>query len=87
MQRMRADLESFPARSAAAWLEPVTAPPTRTIVEDLRELIAALDRRVPRGERKGETDIARDAAALRDEAVARIASEGTGTTCKRSCRP
>jgi hypothetical protein len=39
----------------------------------LRELIAAIDRRVPQIARVGEVDIARDAAALRDKALARIA--------------
>jgi len=43
------------------------------IVADLRELIAALDRRVPRLEREGERAIARDAAALKAEALKRIA--------------
>lgn len=44
----------------------------RTVLEDLRELVAALDRRVPHLDRKGEHDIARDAAALRAEAMKRI---------------
>jgi len=39
----------------------------------LRQLIAALDRRVPHIERAGEIAIAHDAAMLRKEAVARIA--------------
>ena len=39
----------------------------------LRELIAALDRRVPRVERVGEVSIAREAAALREKALQRIA--------------
>jgi hypothetical protein len=39
----------------------------------LRELIAALDRRVPHIERIGEITIARDAATLRKKALARIA--------------
>ena len=39
----------------------------------LEELIAALDRRVPRVEQAGEAGIARDAAALRAKAVARLA--------------
>ena len=39
----------------------------------LRELITALDLRVPHIERAGETAIARDAAALRKQALARIA--------------
>ena len=45
----------------------------QTLVHDLRELIAALDRRVPRLEREGERDIARDAQALRRAALKRIA--------------
>ena len=43
------------------------------IARELEELIAALDRRVPRVERAGETAIARDAAALRAKAVDRLA--------------
>jgi hypothetical protein len=38
----------------------------------LEELIAALDRRVPRVEQAGEAAIARDAAALRANAVERL---------------
>jgi hypothetical protein len=38
----------------------------------LRELIAALDRRVPHLERLDEVDIARAAAALRKKAVQRL---------------
>ncbi len=45
----------------------------QSLVDDLRELVAALDRRVPRLEREGERDIARDAQGLRRAAVARIA--------------
>jgi hypothetical protein len=40
---------------------------------ELEELIAALDRRVPRVEQAGEATIAREAAALRAKAVARLA--------------
>lgn len=43
-------------------------------IRHLRELIAALDRRVPQIERVGEVKIARDAAALRDKALKRIAA-------------
>lgn len=43
-------------------------------IRHLRELIAALDRRVPHIERTGEVRIARDAAALRDKALKRIAA-------------
>ncbi|HSL23689.1 MAG TPA: hypothetical protein VK886_19310 [Vicinamibacterales bacterium] len=45
-------------------------------IQNLRELIAALDARVPRLERAGEVDIARDASALREEALQRIAELG-----------
>ena len=45
----------------------------QTVVHDLRELIAALDRRVPRLEREGERDIALDAMALKLAALKRIA--------------
>ena len=47
-------------------------PGRANIVRHLRELIIALDRRVPRLERKDEPVIARDAALLRDEALQRI---------------
>lgn len=43
-----------------------------TLVHDLRELIAALDRRLPRIERDGERAIARDAQGLRRAALNRI---------------
>ena len=39
----------------------------------LRELVAALDHRVPHVEREGEAAIARDASALREKALKRIA--------------
>ena len=45
----------------------------RELALELTELIAALDRRVPRVERAGEAAIARDAAALRAKAVERLA--------------
>ena len=41
-------------------------------VRKLRELIAALDRRVPQVERVGEISIARAAVALKSEALKRI---------------
>lgn len=44
-----------------------------TILRDLLELVAALDRRVPHLEREGERDIARDAQGLRRAALKRIA--------------
>lgn len=42
------------------------------LVRELEELIVALDRRVARVEQAGEAAIARDAAALRAKAVARL---------------
>jgi hypothetical protein len=42
------------------------------LARELEELIAALDRRVPRVEQAGERSIARDAAALRAKAVKRL---------------
>jgi len=42
------------------------------LVRELRELIAALDRRVPQMQRAGEAFIARDAAALKNRALQRI---------------
>lgn len=44
------------------------------ILRELHELIAALDSRVPQVQRVGEAAIARAAAALRTEALKRIAA-------------
>ena len=43
------------------------------LLRELHELIAALDRRVPQVEQAGEPSMARDAAALKDKALKRIA--------------
>jgi hypothetical protein len=50
---------------------PATTNRTRAL-RDLRELVEALDRRLPRVERAGEAAVARDAAALREKAMKRI---------------
>ena len=42
------------------------------VMNELRELIAALDRRVPQVSRVGEVAIAKAALALRDEALQRL---------------
>lgn len=42
------------------------------VINELRELIAALDRRVPQVHRVGEVAIAKAALALRDEAMQRL---------------
>jgi hypothetical protein len=52
---------------------PSMAMSTSDLTRELEDLIAALDRRVPRVEQAGETAIARDAAALRAKAVQRLA--------------
>lgn len=55
--------------------EQITANERRTrIVRELYELIAALDRRVPQVEHVGEIAISRAAAALRGDALKRIAA-------------
>lgn len=41
-------------------------------IQQLRELIAALDRRVPQIERLGEADIAREAERLKQKALKRL---------------
>ena len=46
---------------------------TSALARELEDLIAALDRRVPRVEQAGEVTIAREAAALRARAVNRLA--------------
>jgi hypothetical protein len=55
------------------------------IVHALRELVDALDRRVAHVERLGETHIAREAAALRNDAVKRI-EELTAAASDRETR-
>lgn len=47
-----------------------------TLIADLCELIAAIDRRVPCLDRQAEPVIAREAAGLRREAVDRLAELG-----------
>lgn len=47
-------------------------PDMSQVVAALRELIEALDRRVSHAGRPGESQIVKDAAMLRNEAVARI---------------
>ena len=48
----------------------------QTLIHDLRELIAALDRRVPRIDQERERAIARDAQNLRRAALKRICELG-----------
>jgi hypothetical protein len=44
------------------------------LARDLHEIIEAIDRRLPQIERAGELGIARDAALLRERALARLAT-------------
>ena len=70
----------MPRRLAASAGEGARLPPdTRTktvLVQHLRQLIEALDRRVPHVERAGEAAIARDARALKERALKRLAELG-----------
>ena len=49
------------------------------LIRHLRELIEAVDRRVPHFEREGEDEIAREAAALKQRAQERISELETVT--------
>ncbi len=72
MHEMRRRVERKTVTGRSPGRAPVAV--TRTpAVRGLLDLIAALDRRVPRVERAGETDIARDAAELKARALRRIA--------------
>jgi hypothetical protein len=50
------------------------------LIGELNELIAALDRRIPRVEQAGEASIARDAAVLRERALKRLAELAENTS-------
>ena len=64
LRQLRRDLECLSAQSGADW-SPSMAVGACEFVRRLEELIAAIDRRVPRAEEAGEAAIAREAAALR----------------------
>lgn len=51
---------------------PPTSDPRCATIRHLKELVAALDRRMPQVMRAGESAIARDAAALRVSALQRV---------------
>jgi hypothetical protein len=51
----------------------MTASSDQNLIHDLRQLIDAIDRRVPHFEREGEHEIALDATALKRSAEKRIA--------------
>ena len=71
MRQLRRDLERL-ATQRRSKRRQLVAVNDVDLVRELQELIAALDRRVPRVERAGEAAIARDAALLRERAVKRL---------------
>jgi hypothetical protein len=72
LRKLRGDLEQLaPARGAHRRAH--VAITGDRLAHELHELIAALDRRVPRVAQAGEPSIARDAAVLRAKAVKRLA--------------
>jgi len=71
MQGMRRRVERVASARESAWGTAMEMTSTR-LVRELRELVAAIDRRVPQVQRAGEADIARDAAALKVRALRRI---------------
>jgi hypothetical protein len=85
---MRRGEECLPPRGPAFRSESVAVTPN-DLARELHELIAALDRRVPRVEEAGEAAIARDAAALREKAVQRLREldeQSTAATLQASDR-
>jgi hypothetical protein len=73
-------VKTLPPEPAAGGGRPASADPPRptpggdvALITSLQELVAALDERVPHIERAGEQQIARDATALRTEALNRLA--------------
>jgi hypothetical protein len=71
LRALRRSVERVAPRGAAVRAV-VVAVAKRDLIRELQELIAALDRRVPRVEQAGEATIAREAAALREKAVRRL---------------
>ena len=70
---LRRSLERFALARVPARSPRVALTSRARLIRNLRELIAALDRRVPHVERAGEALIAQDAAALKAKALKRIA--------------
>jgi hypothetical protein len=88
LREVRGGVECVPSRRPAFRSESVAVSPSE-LARELHELIAALDRRLPRVEQAGEAAIARDAAALRERAVKRLREldeQSTGATLRASNR-
>ena len=71
MHELRGNVESVALAEPPIWRTSMAVIRAQAIRE-LRELIAALDRRVPQVHRAGEVSIARDTAALKARALTRI---------------
>ena len=86
VRRLRRDLErlSTGGRSKA---RPALAVSSSDLIRELEELVAALDKRVPRVAHAGEAAIARDAAALRAKAIERLAQLATEATVSTADDP
>jgi hypothetical protein len=72
VRHVRRDLECRAPQDVSGGKKPVAVNDS-ALARELRELIAALDRRAPRVAEAGEISIARDAAALRERALERLA--------------
>ena len=59
----------------------------QTLVDDLRELIGAIDQRLPQLERQGERAITRDAQALKRAALRRIGELEQTSAAARAVAP
>jgi hypothetical protein len=71
LQELRRGLERIAAAGPTIRGAPVT-PKRIKVIQALRELIEALDRRTPHVERADEASIARESAALKVKALKRI---------------
>ena len=86
VHQMRRSLERV-AAAILAHREATMAVSPGQLARELRELIAALDRRVPQLERAEETAIARDAAQLRAQAIKRLAELVEETAASGAAAP
>jgi hypothetical protein len=85
VRRLRRGLERLSAEDRA---EPgPMAVSSCDLAHELEELVAALDRRVPRVEQAGEAAIARDAEALRAKAIDRLAQLATNMAVPTASDP
>jgi hypothetical protein len=85
LRTLRRDLERSAARRGPARSTPM-AVISPDLVRDLEELIEALDRRAPQGDRAEEDSIARDAAQLRRRAVKRLEQISDGPESSKPTR-